>query len=283
MYNYRNIGFIALSMAAVGMAYQPMTELLSNRMLSDYYSHIVLIPMVSAFLMASNRKEIFTQNEYWLKAGFVSILGIMGYLWGRTLTGTLSQNDYTSWVTLFVLVFWIGGFSFLFGKKALKAGFFPVLFLIFTVPIPDVIMERVIYLLQIGSAEFTSVLFGLIGVPISREGFVFHTPTVSIEIAKQCSGIRSSLGLLITGVLASHFFLKSNVDKAILIAVIYPITVFKNAVRIVTLTLLAIHVDPGFLTGGFLHKSGGFIFYIPGLLIMGIILMALRKREKTKS
>jgi exosortase len=178
------------------------------------------------------------------------------------------------------IIFWIGAFAFLYGFKAFSEAIFPLGFLFFMVPIPAQIMDKVIYALQIGSAEFTSLFFALMGIPISREGFVFHTPTVSIEIAKQCSGIRSSLGLIITAVLASHFFLKSNWHKAILIAAIYPITVFKNAVRIVTLTLLAIHVDEGFLTGGFLHKSGGFIFYLPALGMMGVILMVLRRRKK---
>jgi exosortase/archaeosortase family protein len=60
---------------------------------------------------------------------------------------------------------------------------------------------------------------------------------------------------------------------------ILPITILKNGIRIVTLTLLAIYVDQRFLTGGFLHKSGGFLFYIPGLLIFGAILLWLRKKE----
>ena len=103
---------------------------------------------------------------------------------------------------------------------------------------------------------------------------------VTIEVAKQCSGIRSTMALVITGVLAAHLFLRRPWSKLILMLTILPITVFKNGLRIVILTLLAIHVDERFLTGGFLHKSGGFLFYIPGLVIFGGILLVLRKMEK---
>ena len=103
---------------------------------------------------------------------------------------------------------------------------------------------------------------------------------VTIEVAKQCSGIRSTMALVITGVLAAHLFLRRPWSKLILMLTILPITVFKNGLRIVILTLLAIHVDERFLTGGFLHKSGGFLFYIPGLMIFGGILFLVEKNRE---
>jgi exosortase/archaeosortase family protein len=63
----------------------------------------------------------------------------------------------------------------------------------------------------------------------------------------------------------------------VVVAAVVPITVVKNAIRIVVLTLLAAHVDIRFLTGGFLHKSGGFLFYIPGLLLLGVVMLLLRR------
>ncbi|MBP1715386.1 MAG: eight transrane protein EpsH [Deltaproteobacteria bacterium] len=282
MINSRNILFVILTLAAIVMIYEPMAALLSNRMLSDYYSHIALIPIVSAYLIASNRREIFARCEYRLTGALISLLGMAGYWWGRTLEGDLSLNDHTSLLTFAALVFWVGGFFWIYGRNALRSALFPLVFLIFMVPIPEEIMNRIIYILQVGSTEVTYLFFNLIGIPVAREGFIFHLPGVSIEVAKQCSGIRSSLGLFITGVLACHFFLKSNLSKGILLAAIYPLTIFKNGVRIVTLTLLAIYVDEGFLTGGFLHRSGGFVFYIPALAIMGVILMGLRRGERNK-
>jgi exosortase/archaeosortase family protein len=104
---------------------------------------------------------------------------------------------------------------------------------------------------------------------------------MSIQVAKECSGICSSLGLFITGILAGHLFLRTGWKKFVLVLCVFPITVLKNGIRIVTLSSLAIYVDEKFITQSFLHKSGGFIFYIPALFLLGLILWWLRKSEIT--
>ena len=43
--------------------------------------------------------------------------------------------------------------------------------------------------------------------------------------------------------------------------------IVKNGIRIVTLTLLAIYVDPSFLYGR-LHREGGIVFFLIGLLLL---------------
>ena len=141
---------------------------------------------------------------------------------------------------------------------------------------------KINYGLQVGSTEATAIFFGLIGVPVAREIFVFQLPGISVEVAKQCSGIRSSLALFITSILAAHFFLQTGWKKAVLILSIFPITVLKNGIRIVALSMLAIHVDERILTQGFLHQSGGFIFYIPALGLLGMILWWLKSTEKSE-
>jgi exosortase/archaeosortase family protein len=103
---------------------------------------------------------------------------------------------------------------------------------------------------------------------------------MSIEVAKECSGIRSSLGLFITAILGGYLFLRTGWKNVILALFVFPITVFKNGIRIVTLSALAIHVDEKFITQSFLHRSGGFLFYIPALLLLGIVLWRLRKSEQ---
>jgi exosortase/archaeosortase family protein len=56
------------------------------------------------------------------------------------------------------------------------------------------------------------------------------------------------------------------------------VTIVKNGIRIVTLSLLAIYVDPGFLYGR-LHRSGGFVFFLMGALLLLPLLWALRRGE----
>jgi len=58
--------------------------------------------------------------------------------------------------------------------------------------VPDALRNRVIVFLQHGSAVGTDWFFSVANIPFSRDGVVIALPTVSIEIAQECSGIRSS-------------------------------------------------------------------------------------------
>ena len=74
-------------------------------------------------------------------------------------------------------------------------------------------MGKIISLLVVGSTAATHMLFDLTGIPFLKEESVFHLPGVSIEVAKEYSGIRSSLGIFITAILAGHLFLEDRSEK----------------------------------------------------------------------
>ncbi|MEO0250273.1 MAG: archaeosortase/exosortase family protein, partial [candidate division WOR-3 bacterium] len=107
-------------------------------------------------------------------------------------------------------------------------------------------------------------------------GSLFQLPGFDIVVAQECSGIRSSLALLVTSVLAAQLLLDRRWKKIILALAVFPVTVLKNAIRIVTLYFLSYFVDIGFIEGGFLHRSGGFIFFGIGLVIIAMILWLLK-------
>jgi len=283
MMKYRNIGFFLITAAVFGGTILPLKNLMTSKAggrFYDYYSHIYLIPVVSAYLFYIRREEIRRSLRPDISLGpILSIAGLIGYgcalLWGKALV----EIDQAAWQISALLTAWLGIFLLFWGKEAFRAALFPLLFLFFLVPVPRALMDGFIYVLQVGSTWVTAWIFSLLGVSYYQEGFIFELGRVTIEVAKECSGIRSTMAMVITGILAAYLFLGRNRNRLILMLTILPITILKNGIRIVTLTLLAIYVDQRFLTGGFLHKSGGFLFYIPGLLIFGAILLWLRKKE----
>jgi exosortase len=147
------------------------------------------------------------------------------------------------------------------------------------IPIPTLLVEKMLAALQAGSTATTYLLFSLTGIPFLKEGSVFHLPGISVEVAKVCSGIRSNLALFITGILAAHLFLKTGSKKIILILLIFPIVITANGIRIVVLSLLGVYVDERALTHGFINQCGGFIIFIPALGLLGLIVWFLRKSE----
>jgi len=113
---------------------------------------------------------------------------------------------------------------------------------------------------------------------VYREGTRFTLPGVTIGVAPECSGIRSTLVLFMTGLLAAYFFLRRSDSKLILTALLVPLGILRNAFRIFTLAQLAVHVDPDILNSS-LHHRGGPIFFTVSLAPFFLLIWALRKRE----
>jgi exosortase len=140
------------------------------------------------------------------------------------------------------------------------------------------LLEPAIGFLKAGSAEIVDVLFTAMGTPHFREDYVFTLPRVAIVIADECSGIRSSIALVLTSLIAGDMYLTSAWKKALLIGSALAIAILKNGIRIATLSLLALYVDPSFLTGQ-LHNEGGYVFFLLGLAIGLPILVVLRRSD----
>jgi len=139
-------------------------------------------------------------------------------------------------------------------------------------------MEKIVFVLQVGTSDVIYVLFRIAGTPLFRQGFTFELPGGAIVIAEECSSIHSAWALFISGLLVSHFFLRSFPAKACLSLLTIPIAVFTNSVRIVTIWFLATYVSPDFMHGN-LHRNGGILFSLISLGILLFSLWRLRKRE----
>jgi exosortase len=182
---------------------------------------------------------------------------------------------------LTLVLIWISAFVLCYGVKAFLSARFALLFLLLLVPIPDAVIDKVIFWLQAGSASVAFWLFRLLHVPALKDGFFLRLPALDLEVRKECSGIRSSLVLLVTVLLVGQFALGSFWSKSFLILSIIPIVIGKNAVRIVSIALLSMYVDRRFLHG-WLHQSGGIVFYLLGLLALSPILFWLRRVELSR-
>jgi len=245
---------------------------------NDYDSQILFVVPISALFLYRKRREVFANVRWDFVPGLILFftgvaLGILPVLIAQF------RSDEYLWIRVLGLVFlWIASFVFFYGIPAFRTARFPLLFLFLLLPFPDFLVERAVSLLQQGSAFVAFSLFKALNVPVMREGLVFHVPTLDLEVAKECSGIRSSVILLVTTLLAGEFVLRSLWRKLVLVLCVIPIVVLKNGLRIVTVSLLTIYLNRGFLHG-WLHQSGGIVFYVLGLLALLPILNLLKKSE----
>lgn len=246
---------------------------------NDDMSYLILMPFLVAAVVFIERRPIFRTISFDIRSGSLFALFGIAFVIGNQTAGKLLAPDLQLSVNVFaLLLFLIGGFAFSFGKTALRAAHFPLLYLFLMIPLPDVLLHQVIYLLQAGSASISGALFDLFRVPVLREGFVFRLPQFSIEVAKECSGIRSSMALLILALPLVHFGLRRFWRKAVFLVCAILVMIIKNGIRIVSLTLLAMYIDPRFLFGR-LHHQGGIVFFLIGLLLLLPIYLALQAGE----
>ena len=222
---------------------------------NDYYSHILLIPFVSAYFLFEERKKILQGARYSFTGVAPIATGILIYAVALWLRGWLGDNDFASLATAGSLIFWWGGFLLAFGPEAFKTARFPMLFLLFTIPIPQILLDWFIYILQVASTEVTEWLFQLTGTDYIRNGFIYKLPNITIQVAKECSGIRSSIALIITGVLAGHLFLRTGWRKLILIVAMIPFTIFERREDTDLEPACHDYVDTKFITDSWLHHA----------------------------
>ncbi|MBI2412378.1 MAG: exosortase [Deltaproteobacteria bacterium] len=250
---------------------------------SELYSHILIVPFISAYFFIKRRAAVFRDAQNGHAAGAaVYCAGAAVHMLSLAFRETLGRNDYISASLASLFLFILGAFVVSFGARSLKAGAFPVFFLVFMIPLPVAAMDAIIYALQSLSTDAVHAIVKAAGVPVTRDGFVLRFPGLSIEVAKECSGIRSSLVLVITGSVASQMYLRSYAGKAALLLSVLPITVLKNSLRITTLTLLGLYWDERTLHGS-LHTRGGLLFFLLALSTLALVAWAIRKAERGRS
>jgi exosortase len=280
---FPGVGFVLLCVTPIAFVWGLVHRFLVLAFQNDTFAYIPLIPVVSLYLIYSERKSIFSIVSYdWRTGGVFIVPGAICLVLARLDSWQLGSANQISLLMFAFVLIWAGAFALFFGNHSFRAASFALLFLLFMVPIPEPLLSQSILMLQQGSAKAAELIFQIFDVPFFRQGLDFALPGVTIRVAEECSGIRSSLALLITTVLASHFFLRSSWRRLLLCIFVIPIVILKNGLRIATLSTLAVYVDPGFLHGN-LHRRGGIVFFLIALIPMTLLLMLLQKGENPRS
>jgi exosortase len=278
----RHFCFLTFWMASFLVFHRPLASVLARSLGDERYSHIPAIPLVSALLIYLKRRWIFRVRQWRPRLGAVLLAAAAPLaLLPRQVFFAKPDTALFCGVLAMILV-WTAGFVFCYGTQAYRSALFSFFFLFLAVPLPTTWLDRIVLALQKGSAAASYVIFKVLGVPVLRDGFHFSLPGVDIEIARQCSGFNSGLALFIAGLLSAHLFLRFTWSKALLIAVVVPLLIVKNAVRIVTISWLAVYVNRDYLYGD-LHRHGGPLFAVMGLALLLSAVMALRRWEAWSS
>lgn len=271
--------WIATAVALTFLFAQPLARLAAHAAQSNLHSHILLIPVVTGSLLYARRNGLpgrcRTSIPGAVVPGGVALAALAAGVGWRE---TISLNDYLALMALaYVCLVAAIGFLFL-GSAWMRTAAFPFAFLIFMVPLPDALVAWLENASAAASAEAAAMYFAIAGTSVVRHGTTFELPGIVLEVAQECSGIRSSLVLFITSVLASHLFLKTTWRRVALVAFVIPLGILRNGLRIVTIGLLCVHVSPEMIDSA-IHRRGGPVFFALSLVPLFLFLWWLRRQE----
>ncbi len=248
----------------------------------DLFSYILLVPLITGLLIARSWRDLelrFVPSfRIALAIGIASVLVLAVSFRPFGALGDANSNSLSIRMLSFVLG-WFAVAVWTLGRRFMLGMVFPAAFLAFLIPLPPPVVKTLEWGLQHASAEVSSWLFPLVDVPFYRTGLAFQLPTITIHVAPECSGIRSTLVLFIISLVAGYLYLERPWQRAAFTALVIPLGIARNALRIVTIGWLCTRHGPEMIYSS-IHHRGGPVFFAVSLLPLFVMLIVFRKFGK---
>jgi exosortase C (VPDSG-CTERM-specific) len=261
----------------------PLLKLVSFAWHSELFSYILLIPFISGYLIWSMRKSLDFEvlRPCWPGAAIAWAAGgaiVAGYWFGRQQGWQPESQNYLSLMTLALLCCFWGVCLAVMGSKMLGQIFFPLAFLAFAVPLPTLWLDHIDTFFQYTSAAAAVGFFKVVREPVSRDGLILHLTGIPLRVAPECSGIHSTIVLVMTSFLAGYLFLRRSWTRAVLVLAMIPLAILRNGFRVSVVGWLCVHIGPEMINSP-IHRKGGPIFFALSLIPFFLLLVFLRKRD----
>jgi exosortase B len=232
----------------------------------DENGHGPIILSVSAWLLFRMRHQLAAlDSEPAPFLGWSSlILGLLLYAFGRSQAIVIFEVGSQIPVLAGLMLLFIG-------PKALRLAWFPLLFLIFMVPLPGAVVQTLTTPLKIAVSYMAELILYQFGYPVARAGVVLSVGQYQLLVADACAGLNSMFTLEALGLLYMNLMGYKNLTRNTLLAIlIIPISFVANIVRVMILILVTYYF--GDAAGqGFIHGFAGIVLFMIGLiLILGV-------------
>ncbi len=250
----------------------------------ENYSHGLLVPFVICAILWRDWDVLAA-----VRRDPSRLLGIGAIVSGLALllAGTLGAELFTSRISLVVLL--AGIVLYFFGRKVLSFLAVPFALLVLSIPIPQIVFNRIAFPLQIWASQIAVWAIQLFEVPTLRKGNVIEIlprggiETISLEVVEACSGIRSLMTLVTLALILGYFTrtdgarpgfgnmsARDIVRGLVLMAIAVPVAVITNAARVAAIGYFT-YSQGRQATEGFWHDASGWLVFIVALaLLIGI-------------
>lgn len=152
------------------------------------------------------------------------------------------------------------------GTTAIRLVWFPLIYFVFMIPLPGVLVDAITGSLKGLIANIVESLLYLVGYPIARSGVILSIGPYQLQVADACSGLHSMFSLSALGTLFMYLMgRKRKLHMGIMLASILPIAFVANIIRVITLVLVTYYL--GDEAGqGFLHGAAGMVLMLVALV-----------------
>jgi exosortase len=251
-------------LAAVLWLYLPiLMALFADWGVNDDYSHGYFIPFLVVYFIYCQRDELKNIAVRTSNSGILVIAAGLAQL----VIAKIGSEFFLQRTSMIILL--IGLVLFLLGWEYLRKLFLPLAYLIFMIPLPAIIWNKIAFPMQLFSSFLTEKVISLLGIPIFREGNILHLAETTLEVVAACSGLRSLVTMFALSaalVLLSDLSIKK---KWVLFFSAAPIAIFANITRLTVTAILASKYGSA-VAQGFLHEFSGIVVFFIGLgLLVG--------------
>jgi exosortase B len=173
------------------------------------------------------------------------------------------------------------------GAGVAKKFWFPLLFLVFLIPLPGFVVDTLTGPLKQQVSVLAEYILYHLGYPIARSGVMLSIGNYQLLVADACSGLNSMFSLSALGLFYAYLVKRSGwVHNTILLASILPIAFFANVTRVILLVLITYYFGDE-VGQGFAHKMAGLVLFMSGLisfLVLDGVIQGIRtwRLEKSK-
>lgn len=262
--NKHRLQLLLLIPLLVGLYWKIVPSMVAEWSKDENYSHGFLVPLIAGYFLYQRWPDLKKRAARPEWAGLVVI--ILGLV--QLMLGWLATEYFTMRSSLVVLL--AGMVLYFFGRQVLKLMALPLGYLLFMVPIPYIIYNLAAFPLKMFVTKASVAVLHLLGVIVQREGNILIFPTITLEVADACSGMRSLLSLLALAVAYAYFIQTSTKRRWILIASAVPIAIATNALRVIVTGILAQWWGAKAAEGFFHEFAGMAVFALAMAMLVGV-------------
>ncbi|MBI2216262.1 MAG: exosortase/archaeosortase family protein [Candidatus Rokubacteria bacterium] len=236
----------------------------------SYYSHALLVPLFSAWLLWQDRRSRNGGPPAILPG--VLLLGIAAAV---LVTGTVAAS-----LTLRALSIVPGAFGIALltaGRAGTRASAFPIGFLVLMVPLPSGAIPQLSLPLQQLAANVAAFALNTSGIPSIQQGLLVHMPNgISLHVTEACNGLRFLFAMLVVGVAFAGLAVRGTIRRGLTVLLALAIAIAANLVRVSGTGVIAYAWGPE-AASGFMHVAYGKIVYAVMLVPFAAVVLLLRR------